>query len=257
MFYNLLNAGALLFLLTPLIWLLYLVTKKAVIIDVFWAFNIMLLSFVYAYLGDTTIQRKLLVVSVVCIWAVRLSIYLLLRIFASGEDKRYSYISEGWKNKSPGFLIHFYLQSALVILVSIPLIYILNGVKYFTIFDFVFAASTLFFISGEAKCDSVLKKHKKNNPDKICQEGLWGKSRHPNYFFEICIWTSIAIWGWLSSSHGYFGIISPMTLFIIMNYFTGPLTDKLSEKKHGKKFLDYQTDTNLIFPKFKSASTKA
>jgi hypothetical protein len=69
-------------------------------------------------------------------------------------------------------------------------------------------ALMLLAIGGEGLADAQLARFKANpaNHGKVCDAGLWGWSRHPNYFFEWLVWTAwpvIAIglawpWGWLA-----------------------------------------------------------
>src|SRR3546814_9421123 len=64
----------------------------------------------------------------------------------------------------------------------------------------------LISVAGESLADWQMKSFRNNpaNHGKVCRDGLWGWSRHPNYFFERVHWLAsvpLAIgapWGWLS-----------------------------------------------------------
>jgi hypothetical protein len=50
-------------------------------------------------------------------------------------------------------------------------------------------------LGGEALADAQLDAFRKNpaNAGKVCREGLWRYSRHPNYFFEWLVWCAYAL----------------------------------------------------------------
>ena len=60
------------------------------------------------------------------------------------------------------------------------------------------------------------------NRDKFITTGLWAKSRHPNYFGEIVLWTGIAVMSF-SSLDGwqYLTLISPIFTYILLVYVSG------------------------------------
>ena len=98
-----------------------------------------------------------------------------------------------------------------------------------------------------------LRKFLKNpdNKNKVLQTGLWGYSRHPNYFGEFIVWCGFFLialetpWGWLA-------IVSPLTLLYIL---LGPLGIGLVERRMRKKrpeaFAEYERKTNAFIPWFK------
>jgi len=45
------------------------------------------------------------------------------------------------------------------------------------------------------KTDKDLKGKDKPKEMGICKEGLWSKSRHPNYFFDLMVWIGFAMAG--------------------------------------------------------------
>jgi steroid 5-alpha reductase family enzyme len=86
------------------------------------------------------------------------------------------------------------------------------------------------------------------NQGKLMKYGLWKYSRHPNYFGEVCMWwgffliTASVVWG-LS------GIISPLTITILLLFFTGvPWVEKVLEKH--PEFAEYKRKTSIFIPWF-------
>jgi steroid 5-alpha reductase family enzyme len=90
------------------------------------------------------------------------------------------------------------------------------------------------------------------NKDKFINEGLWAKSRHPNYVGEITLWTGVAIISF-SSLDGwqYISLISPIFTYLLLVYVSGvPQLTESGQKKWGhlKSYQDYIKNTpTLIF----------
>ena len=64
---------------------------------------------------------------------------------------------------------------------------------------------------------------KENNPSEaFIHTGLWARSRHPNYFGEIVLWTGIAVMSF-SSLEGlqYLTLISPIFTYVLLVYISG------------------------------------
>ena len=90
------------------------------------------------------------------------------------------------------------------------------------------------------------------NTDKFINQGLWSKSRHPNYVGEITLWTGVAIMSF-SSLEGwqYASLISPIFTYVLLVYVSGvPQLTESGQKKWGhlKNYQDYLKNTpTLIF----------
>jgi steroid 5-alpha reductase family enzyme len=78
--------------------------------------------------------------------------------------------------------------------------------------------------------------------------GLWGYSRHPNYFGEAALWWGIFLIA-LSVSEGYFAIISPLTIGFLLLKVSG--VTMLERKYAGnEEFAAYARRTSAFFPWF-------
>jgi len=71
------------------IWLVSLALRNASIVDMFWGLGFVLLAAVYFVATDGVIGRKILITSLVAVWGLRLSLYILRRNWGQGEDYRY------------------------------------------------------------------------------------------------------------------------------------------------------------------------
>ena len=81
------------------------------------------------------------------------------------------------------------------------------------------------------------------NRDKYITSGLWAKSRHPNFFGEIMLWTGIAIIS-LSSLQGmqYLTLISPLFTYLLLVYVSGV---RMLEARADKKWGDDEQYINI------------
>src|SRR6185503_12312529 len=73
-------------------------------------------------------------------------------------------------------------------------------------------------IIGESVADHQLKQFKKDpaNKGKVCRQGLWNYSRHPNYFSEWLIWVGYALVA-LDSPYGWTALYCPVVMYLLLN----------------------------------------
>ena len=135
-----------------------------------------------------------LVISIlVILWAGRLGTFLFTRIAKDGEDKRFRTI----KPDIAQFFMTWTLQGMWVSLCSLCAI---TGIASETgiIVNNIFYIGLVMFIGGFA-IEIVADQQKTafraipENRNKFITSGLWSKSRHPNYFGEITLWTGVAV----------------------------------------------------------------
>ncbi|HSG82297.1 MAG TPA: DUF1295 domain-containing protein, partial [Gemmatimonadota bacterium] len=107
-----------------LVWAISLVKRDASIIDVFWGLGFVLLGWVYFASSEAGVARTYVVVTLVTLWGLRLSLYILWRNWGKGEDYRYREMRE---RRPEAFAIRslftvFWLQAILLWAISMPLL---------------------------------------------------------------------------------------------------------------------------------------
>jgi len=226
--------------------------KNTSVVDMFWGLGIMVA--VWAAFPLSSQSGPVILFNVlVSVWALRLTIFLLFtRVLVGKTDPRYTEIEKKWKYaKNPRIFGHFYMQAFFqLLLCSVFLPVILSDTISF---HWIHAIATLLFLValvGESIADWQLYSFKTSGKQGVCREGLWARSRHPNYFFEVLIWVSLALYSLGSTSHGL-AWISPLSIWIIVRYMTGPYTERLSLKRKGAVFKAYQDDVPMIIPRLK------
>lgn len=255
---TLLMATLFIFIFIIIIWIAYLITNNPSIIDGCWSLGIALCASIFL-LKQTAIfdfsKKQLISFVLMLFWAGRLSGYIwLTRITKNKHDPRYEAISKGWEiNKKVGFLLNYLFQGFLMLLVSLPFLFI-GSSKVDIVYTKDLLAAALIFaaIVGESIADWQLLKFKKSLlPNKICEVGLWNYSRHPNYFFENLVWLGFALIAINGSYANYISLVSPLLLFGIFTFITGPITERQMLLSKGHTFKTYQQKTSFLIPWFK------
>ena len=210
---------------------------------------------VYVVYTKNNLQEQLgsiILASLVILWAVRLGSFLFLRIKKAGEDKRFREIKTSFARffllwTISGMWVSFCSMCALTAIASNDGV-VVNNIFYIGLVTFIIG------LSIEIIADSQKTKFRKDpkNKDKFINEGLWAKSRHPNYVGEITLWTGVAIMSF-SSLEGsqYFSLISPIFTYLLLVYVSGvPQLTASGQKKWGhlESYQDYIKNTpTLIF----------
>ncbi|TLD68305.1 DUF1295 domain-containing protein [Phragmitibacter flavus] len=254
-FWQLLGLGALMaFGLFALTWLVSLKLNNFSFVDAMWAYSLPLVVVIYVWLGAGNSSRRGMAMVMAGVWGLRLGSYLLIRISKHHphEDVRYEVLRQKWKGNLAGkFFIFFEAQALLLVLLSVPLLLAcLNGSPSIHWIEWVGFGVWLSGIVGEAMSDAQMGRFKSNpaNKGKVCQEGLWKWSRHPNYFFEFVTWVGFWLfscgspWGWVT-------IFAPALILYFLLRVTGiPLTEKCSVESKGEAYREYQRTTSAFIP---------
>lgn len=194
------------------------------------------------------------IVLLISLWALRLGSFLFMRIHKDGEDKRFRTI----KPSATQFFMTWTLQGLWVSLCSMCALtaissdggVVVNAMFYFGLGLFVLGFST------EIVADNQKSKFRSfpENRDKFITTGLWAKSRHPNYFGEIVLWTGIAVMSF-SSLEGwqYLTLISPIFTYILLVYVSGVrMLEARADKKWGddEDYIKYKSETPALWLNF-------
>jgi len=236
------------------LWLRQTRTKDATVVDVAWAALLGVLAVLYAALAEGDLSRRVLTVALVAAASWRLAFHLYVDRARGGvEDGRYASLRREWgASAQPKFFLFFQAQALLAVLLSFP--FALACVSAAPLNAVDVAAGVLWCVAwiGEAVADRQLARFKRNpaNRGKTCRAGLWRVSRHPNYFFQWCLWIAYAMLG-LSSSWGVAGFTAPAAMLGLILFVTGiPPTEAQAVRSRGDDYRDYQRTTSAFVPWF-------
>jgi len=240
-----------------LLWPVSVVLQNASIVDTFWSLGFLTQVAIYHYHKDSEegfFPRKLLVLNLNALWAIRLSLYLAWRNHGLGEDWRYVQIRRGI---GPKFwllsLVYIFLfQSVLNYIIGVPLYYSQTAKSSWTVTDLIGLIVFCFGFIFETVADFQLASFKANpdNKGKLLRSGLWALSRHPNYFGESAVWWGLYL---LSCADGawYSGFSPAIMTYLLLKVSGVPFLEK-SFKKTKPNFENYVKTTNAFVPWFPS-----
>ncbi len=237
-----------------ILWLISIKIRNVSIVDLFWGFGFVVASAVYFLTTEGMETRKILLMTMVSIWGMRLSIYLAWRNLGKGEDFRYQKFRKDFGEDRYwwySFFSVFLLQGVLMWLISAPLL----GAQFYAgnepgLFDFLGVAIWIVGFVFEAGGDIQLARFKANaaNKGKVLDTGFWRYTRHPNYFGDASVWFG---YGLICLSAGsYIPILGSvlMTALIIKVSGVALLEKTLKDTKPAYK--EYVRKTSAFFPWF-------
>ena len=236
-----------------ILWVISQRIKNAAIVDVGWGVSVLLYCLIYFFGTDGLQGKEFLALTAVLMWSSRLSIHLYMdRIRGKEEEGRYKKLREYFKTNIPQkFFLFFQAQGLFNAVLSTPFLLIaISPSSHVSLFDLMAFTISYLAIFGEITADKQLKNFKKNpdNKGKVCEDGLWRYSRHPNYFFEFMIWVGFFLLG-VSEPCGIFGIVAPASILYTLLKFTGiPATEEQSIRSKGDLYRDYQSRVSAFIP---------
>ena len=83
------QAALIIFILVTLLWVWSVFIKNVSIVDIFWGFGFVVVNAFYVFMSGDLHARKIVILTLVTVWGLRLAIYLAYRNIGKGEDFRY------------------------------------------------------------------------------------------------------------------------------------------------------------------------
>lgn len=233
--------------------------RNAGIVDVVWAFGMMLAGCWYAFNGEAPLTLRLILAILTCTWFFRLGVHLLRRVKNETEDGRYQTMRKALgKYSAIGFFLFFQLQAVFIWILSLPFWVVANNTHPQQPQIMAAIVITLVAFWGEATADKQLAefRHDSANKKLTCRKGWWRYSRHPNYFFEWLHWFAYPLLG-AGSEYVYALWLSPLIMLFFLCFLTGiPFTEKQALKNRGADYRQYQQTTSAFFPWYPKKADK-
>ena len=189
----------------------------------------------------------------IIIWAIRLGSFLFMRIHKDKKDGRFDSIKTSFSQFFMTWTLQgmwvFICSSSALIAIANPSGVPINNVFILGLFMFIFG----FAIEVIADNQKSAFRSIPENKDSFINEGLWARSRHPNYFGEITLWAGITVMG-ISTFEGmnYLAIFSPIFSYLLLVYVSGVrLLELRGHKKWGhlEDYQNYKKNTPKLIPR--------
>lgn len=241
--------------LMTLLWLISLALKNSSIVDIFWGTGFVIVAWAAFVLTPGGFEsRKILLASLVTIWGLRLSLYILWRNWGKAEDFRY----QVWRKEAGAawwwrsFFKVFFLQGVILWIVAAPLLVAQISAQpgHLTWIDYLALPVWLVGFFFEAVGDWQLARFKANpaNKGKVLNTGVWHYTRHPNYFGDSAQWWAFYLIA--LAAGGWWTIFSPIIMTTLLMRVSGVtlLEKTLKDEKPGYK--EYVQTTSEFIPWF-------
>jgi len=220
---------------------------RVAVVDVTWGLGFVVVALVSAALGDEPVRWLLL--AMVGVWGLRLAWHIGKRQLAHREeDPRYAkMLGDG------GFPLAvrrvFVVQGLVMWFVSLPVqVAATTGTRWpwlVWVGVVVWAVGLTFESVGDAQLTAY-----KQDPDRkpVMDRGLWGWTRHPNYFGDFSVWWGIWLVGGLAGGLlPALTIVSPAAMAFFLIFASGArLLEQTMMKRPG--YPEYAERTSMFFP---------
>lgn len=235
------------------LWLLQTRSKNAGTVDVTWAFLTPLIG-TWLILTDEVGNglRQYLIIFMALFWGIRLGSYLYKRVNSETEDGRYRHMRQSSGNyEQPIFFVFFQIQATWTLLFALPFwAASRHAESTLSWLDYLGVGVWLIAMIGEWISDRQLAQFKVRTQDRsrVCNEGLWRYSRHPNYFFEWLHWAAYVCLGY-GSDYWWLTWTGLLVMYVFITRITGvPYVEQQSLRSKGEAYRQYQKTTSMFFP---------
>ena len=241
-------------------WAIAIRTGRSGWIDAIWSFAIGVAGIVAALAplgaGEPQTARQIIVALLAAIWSLRLGLHIVARTAGGGDDPRYARLREEWGAAYRRRLLLFLqIQAAAAFLLALSILVAAhNPAPGIGLTDWLGVLLLVVAIAGEGIADRQLARFRAAAVDKdsVCDIGLWGLSRHPNYFFQWLGWLAYAViaidptggyaWGWIALS-------GPALMYWLLVHASGiPPLEAHMLRSRGDAFRAYQARVNAFWP---------
>ena len=237
-----------------ILWLISIKIRNVSIVDLFWGFGFVVASAVYFTFTEGVETRKILLMTMVSIWGLRLSIYLAWRNHGKGEDFRYQRFRKDFGEDRYwwySFFSVFLVQGVLMWLISAPIL----GAQFYAgnelgTPDFIGVAIWLIGFTFEAGGDIQLARFKANPgiKGKVLDTGFWHYTRHPNYFGDAAVWFG---YGLICISAGsYWPVLGSVLMTALIIKVSGVALLEKTLKETKPQYQEYIRKTSAFIPWF-------
>lgn len=232
-------------------WAVSMRAKNLGYADVAWAGLMAVAALLAGVLSDGAALPRTLTALGGAIWGARLCVHLLRRVLQENEDGRYRTLRATLGDKRGLWFLYFQAQALTVAVFALPLLAAASSVSE-DVDGWVLAAIMVWLVAvgGETAADAQLAKFRAiaDNRGNTCRVGLWGWSRHPNYFFEWLHWFFYVLLA-VSSPYAWLSWLGPLLMLAFLYRISGiPWTERQALRSRGEDYRRYQREVSAFLP---------
>ena len=233
-------------------WLLQLRTRNAGMVDPIWAFTLGGLAVFVAWAGSAPGESRPALALMGGLWGMRLGVHLTARNAGKPEDWRYAQFREKWGASANRNMFWFFqFQNVFTLLLAatayLPVAFRAGTPPAWALPLAV--AIWLIAVGGEGLADRQMEAFRRNpmNKGRVCRDGLWRWSRHPNYFFECVHWLAYLPLAW-GSPWALLTLAAPAVMAALLIKLSGVplLEEEMMKRKPG--YAEYVKTTSMLIP---------
>ena len=253
------EAIPLLFLIAVGAWLVSLVIEDTSIVDYFWSLMLLGSAVTYAYqvgFENSLSTVNLVLLTMVTLWALRLSGFLVLRGRNRGEERRYKAMR---KRLSPNFAVKslfkiFLLRAFLIWMLSSLFAVALSSASTLSWNNWHTAGAALWMSGFLLQTLADLQLYRFNQlvvrKSETLTNGLWRYSRHPNYFGECCVWCGWVLFSVPAASAATLPwlLLAPMIMIALLIKLSGIRHMERGITERRPDYRQYMETTSAFIP---------
>ncbi len=219
--------------------------------DGIWGPGLAAIALTSAAVGSGDRWRRWTLAAATAAWAARLEWQMIERLRSKDEeDPRYTEFLDGDSTAAVVAKV-FLTQGLSQLLVAAPIQLAASSPLPRSVRRWLFPAGIAVMLAGaatEALADYQKDQFQRLGDDKpdVLDTGLWGWSRHPNYFGDSVVWDG----AWLAaaaSSPGEWTVAAPVAMSYLLIFATGAKrTEARMQERPG--YRDYQQRVAMFFP---------
>lgn len=237
-----------------LAWLLQRRTGNAGLVDAVWAWTLGSLAILCAVFGDAPPALRALLALMGGAWGLRLGTHLWRRNYGHPEDFRYAELRARWGPRTQSRMFWFFQFQNLFTLALAASAFMPVAWRDTPPAGAAIAlaiALWLVALAGEAVADAQMARFRAHpaNRGRVCREGLWRYSRHPNYFFECLHWAAYVPLA-LGAPQGWAALAAPIVMAVLLLRFSGVPLLEAEMVRRRPAYADYIRTTSVLIPWF-------
>eukprot|EP00760_Papus_ankaliazontas_P031769 PhM_4_TR5446/c0_g1_i1/m.46232 len=258
-----------------IMWIICMVRHNGSMVDFGWPSGFLAISTYYFLTGTGDTTRRIILCVPIMLQGLRFNFGWLMRGHLTREDHRWNMWRERWRQGEGwggirsvafNFFLFYHAQGCANAHLGLILYVVVNSDVPVSAVQYIGLAISLLSFALENVADHQLstfaKQESKRRKEaassgvefkrRVMCTGLWRYSRHPNYFFEVCIWLGHAIQCLPFASTWFLAaevLFLPIGMYYFIVHFTGVwMAEQASLKRRGEAYAEYIRTTNMILP---------